>query len=59
MIDWLESFLKKFGAYKEIQQLQKDKFHGSLQINFMDGEAQNYNLSQHRKPMPTLTKGEI
>ena len=49
MIDWWDDFENKFGYYKEIQNLKKEKFHGSLMLNFMDGELQNYNLNIHRR----------
>ncbi len=47
--DWLPEFEKKFGHYEEIQNLKEKKFHGSLMLNFMDGELQNYNLNIHRR----------
>lgn len=49
MIDWLDNFLTKFGAFKEIQTIKQNKLHGSLTINFCEGLPQNYNLSIHRR----------
>lgn len=47
--DWINDFSQKLGHYEEIQNLKEKKFHGSLQINFMDGEIMNYNLNIHRR----------
>ena len=63
MIDWWQDFENKLGHYKEIQNLKDKQFHGKLEINFMAGEIQNYNLTTHRRAVnidnqTTLTKGE-
>lgn len=49
MIDWLDDFVSKFGHYKEIHTLKTEKFHGKLELNFLSGDLQNYNLTTHRK----------
>lgn len=48
-MDWLADFQQKFGHYEEIRNLRNKQFHGKLEINFMAGEIQNYNLTTHRR----------
>jgi len=64
MMDWLHDFEVKFKDYQELQVLKKEKYHGSLMINFSDGVPQNYNFTIHRRAVtingmnsPTETKG--
>jgi hypothetical protein len=60
MIDWLIDLDNRFGNFPEIKKIKEMKFHGSIEINFMNGIPQNYNLKLHRKAeeYSTLTKGE-
>lgn len=55
-MDWIESFLKSFSCYEEIQKLREKRFHGSIEINFSDGVPQNYNFKQHRRADGTVKK---
>ena len=48
-LDWIDDFNNKFGHYEEIQNLNNKQFHGKLEINFMAGKVQNYNLTTHRR----------
>ena len=47
--DWCFDFVKKFSRFKEIQSLKKDKFHGSLTLNFADWTPHAYELKVCRR----------
>lgn len=48
-MDWLNDFINRFSQFKEIQNLKTDKFFGSIELNFNNGEITNYNLKLHRR----------
>lgn len=59
-IDWLGQFESKFGQHELISSLAKDKFHGKLVVNFVDGVPSMCHMEWFVKPFTNLTstKGE-
>lgn len=52
-IDWLEDFERRFNKDILIQQLKKNKFHGSLTLNFHEGLPVNCDMKKHIKAVNT------
>ena len=50
-MDWLSEFQNKFGDDKELQNLKKDEFFGSISINFFKGRIVDIKKYQTRKPI--------
>ncbi len=47
-LDWIEDMLKMLDQDPFLTDLKKKRVHGSLQLNFCDGEICNYDLKIHR-----------
>jgi len=48
-MDWLKDFEKNFNKFKELSSLKSEKFHGSVVLNFCNGEVMNYDYKLHRR----------
>ncbi len=55
MLDWVQTFIEKFGHYPEIKNLATTNFHGSLTINFSNGIPHNYDLKLHRRAESSIS----
>jgi len=49
MFDWINIFIEKFSKFEELKHLKKEKFHGSIVLNFNNGEVMNYDYKLHRR----------
>lgn len=45
--DWIDDFEKNFGINQDIREIKKNRFHGSIEINFCNGEPMNINIKKH------------
>ena len=54
-MDWIDEFKARFENREEISNLKRDKFHGSVAINFSDGVPINCNMKLNI--IPTQKKG--
>ena len=57
-MDWLTLFSDKFKEDKNLENLNRDRFHGKVILNFADGVPHNVKIEMNIKPSSTLTKGE-
>ena len=55
MMDWIQDYQDRFKDKPELANLKKDKFHGSVEINFSDGVS--HGCKKHQGFKPTLTEG--
>jgi len=58
MVDWLETFDRKFGEHTVIKRLREIKFHGKVEVNFADGEPNTVHINWCVKPYSNITLTE-
>lgn len=47
MIDWLQTFINRFKHDRDVNNIKSNKIHGSLTINFHEGNPVNCDLKKH------------
>ena len=55
-MDWINRFIKDFGIYEQLDDLENIKFWGSLTLNFQDGKISQIEYKRSMKPLESLRK---
>lgn len=57
-MDWIASFIEGFQKHYEIKNLKANKFYGSLEIHFLNGQSNRFELHISKIREKPATKGE-
>ena len=58
-MDWIQDFIEGFYKCYEIKKLKADHFYGSIEIYFLDGNSNRFELHISKmRDKPSQTKGD-